>query len=220
MAENKAKRDEELDSNESVEQAEAPNETPETAGPSQEPEASRGEEPAAEEGGGADDLVTRLEAAEAKAAQNWDQFVRAKAEIENLRRRAERDLENAHKYALDNIAQELLPVVDSLDLGLSAATGEGATVEKLREGTELTLKMLLTALEKFGITPVNPEGERFNPEYHQAMTTQPSGSVEPNTVLNVFQKGYLLNDRLIRPALVVVSSSDDQAPGSKIDERA
>ncbi|GAB4358534.1 MAG: nucleotide exchange factor GrpE [Gammaproteobacteria bacterium] len=167
-----------------------------------------------------EELVARLEAAEAKAAENWDQFLRAKAEIENLRRRAERDLENAHKYALDRIVQELLPVIDSMELGLAAAEAEGATVEKLKEGTELTLKMFLAALEKFGISQVNPEGERFDPEFHQAMTTQPVSHVEPNTVLNVFQKGYLLNDRLIRPAMVVVSASEDQAPGAKVDEHA
>jgi len=166
-------------------------------------------------------LRGQLAAAEAKASENWDQMLRAKAEMENLRRRTERDLENAHKYALDRVVQELLPVIDSLELGLAAASGEGANPEKLREGTELTLKMLLAALEKFGIQPVNPEGERFNPEFHQAMTTQPASHVEPNTVLNVFQKGYLLNDRLIRPALVVVSSSGAvQEPGGKVDERA
>lgn len=165
-------------------------------------------------------LRSQLSAAEAKASEHWDQLLRTKAEMENLRRRTERELESAHKYALDRIAQELLPVIDSLELGLAAASAEGATVEKLREGTELTLKMLLGALEKFGIQAVNPEGERFNPEFHQAMTTQPANHVEPNTVLNVFQKGYLLNDRLIRPALVVVSSGTAQEPGAKVDERA
>lgn len=164
-------------------------------------------------------LRSRLSAAEAKANEHWDQLLRAKAEMENLRRRTQRELESAHKYALDRVAQELLPVVDSLELGLAAANAEGASVEQLREGTELTLKMLLGALEKVGIQPVDPQGERFNPEYHQAMTTQPADHVEPNTVLNVFQKGYLLNDRLIRPALVVVSSGGGE-PGSKVDERA
>lgn len=196
------------------------------------PEQSMGENPPASErtdaqgpapGPGGDELETlraQLSAAEAKATENWDQLLRARAEMENLRRRTERELESAHKYALDRVAQELLPVIDSLELGMSAAQAEGASVEKLREGTELTLKMLLSALEKFGIQPVNPEGERFNPEFHQAMTTQPADNVEPNTVLNVFQKGYLLNDRLIRPALVVVSSGPAREPGAKVDERA
>ncbi len=217
MAEKKAKQDEVAEVETGAEVVDA---ATETAEPLEELTAEGGEEVPAAGIDNPEELVTRLEAAETKAAENWDQFVRAKAEIENLRRRAERDLENAHKYALDRIAQELLPVVDSMELGLAASTGEGASVEKLQEGTELTLKMFLTAMEKFGISQVNPEGEKFNPEFHQAMTTQPASNVEPNTVLNVFQKGYLLNDRLIRPALVVVSSADDQAPGSKIDERA
>ena len=220
MAEKKAKRDEASGAGNDTVVTDAPNGSEESANPAEELDPAVVQEIPAASDISAEDLVARLEAAEAKAGENWDQFLRAKAEIENLRRRAERDLENAHKYALDRITQELLPVVDSMELGLAAATSDGASVEKLQEGTELTLKMLLTALEKFGITPVDPEGERFNPEYHQAMTTQPSSIVEPNTVLNVFQKGYLLNDRLIRPALVVVSSGDDQAPGSKLDERA
>lgn len=211
MAEKKAKQEEVLEGEENL-SAEA------TAKKTRESEAVEPAVAAPEVS--AEELVARLEAAEAKAAENWDQFVRAKAEIENLRRRAERDLENAHKYALDRLAQELLPVIDSMELGLAAVAGEGATVEKLQEGTELTLKMFLSALEKFGISQVNPEGERFNPEYHQAMTTQPASNVEPNTVLNVFQKGYLLNERLIRPAMVVVSASEDQNPGTKIDEHA
>lgn len=165
-------------------------------------------------------LTSQLEEAQGKATEYWDQVLRAKAEVDNLRRRTERELENAHKYALDRIAQELLPVVDSMELGLAAAYAEGATVETLREGTELTLKMLLGTLEKFGIKAVDPSGEPFNPEFHQAMTTQPASHVEPNTVLNVFQKGYLLNDRLIRPALVVVSATAGQEPGAKVDEHA
>ncbi len=162
----------------------------------------------------------RLRAAEAKASEHWDQFLRAKAEVENLRRRSERDLENAHKYALERISADLLPVVDSLELGLAAVSAEDAGAGKLQEGMELTLKMLLGVMEKYAIRPVDPSGERFDPQFHQAMTTQPASHVEPNTVLTVFQKGYLLNDRLIRPALVVVSAAPDQEPGSKVDERA
>ncbi|KAA3626405.1 MAG: nucleotide exchange factor GrpE [Proteobacteria bacterium] len=165
-------------------------------------------------------LRSQLSAAEAKASENWDQLLRTKAEMDNLRRRTERELESAHKYALDRMAQEILPVIDSLEAGLGAAKAEGASVEKIVEGTELTLKMLFNALEKFGIQAVDPEGERFNPDFHQAMTTQPANHVEPNTVLTVFQKGYLLNDRLLRPALVLVSSGAAQEPGSKVDERA
>jgi molecular chaperone GrpE len=155
-------------------------------------------------------LAARLEEAETKAQDNWDQFIRAKADLDNLRRRSERDLENAHKYALERFAQELLPVRDSLEMGLAAAKEEGqASVEKLLEGTELTLRMLEGAMVKFGIEEVNPEGERFDPELHQAMSMLESSHAEPDTVLNVMQKGYTLNGRLIRPAMVVVSKAPE-----------
>lgn len=151
-----------------------------------------------------EELAQMLEEARTKAAENWDQVLRVQAELENSRRRAERDVENAHKFALEKFALELLPVKDSLEMGLDAASGEDANLDKLREGTELTLKMLANAMEKFGITEVNPVGEPFNPELHQAMTMMESAEHEPNTVTAVMQKGYLLNDRLIRPAMVVV----------------
>ncbi len=151
-----------------------------------------------------EDLALMLEEARNKAAENWDQVLRVQAELENSRRRAQRDVESAHKYALEKFALELLPVKDSLEMGLDAASSEDANVEKLREGTELTLKMLANAMEKFGIKEVNPVGEPFDPEQHQAMTMQESEEHEPNTVIAVMQKGYLLNDRLIRPAMVVV----------------
>lgn len=164
--------------------------------------AGEGEQVAAENT--IEELAQMLEEARNKAAENWDQVMRVQAELENSRRRAERDVENAHKYALEKFALELLPVKDSLEMGLAAATGEDANIEKLREGTELTLKMLGNAMEKFGIKEVNPVGEPFNPELHQAMTMQESAEHEPNTVTAVMQKGYLLNERLIRPAMVVV----------------
>lgn len=151
-----------------------------------------------------EELAQMLEEARSKAAENWDQVLRVQAELENSRRRAQRDVENAHKFALEKFALELLPVKDSLEMGLDAASGEDANLDKLREGTELTLKMLANAMEKFGITEVNPVGEPFNPELHQAMTMMESAEHEPNTVTAVMQKGYLLNDRLIRPAMVVV----------------
>ncbi len=151
-----------------------------------------------------EELALMLEEARSKAAENWEQVLRVQAELENSQRRAQRDVENAHKYALEKFALELLPVKDSLEMGLEAASGEDAVVQKLREGTELTLKMLATAMEKFGIKELNPVGEPFNPELHQAMTMQESEEHEPNTVTAVMQKGYLLNDRLIRPAMVVV----------------
>ncbi len=163
-------------------------------------------------------LKQRLEEAEKKAEENWDQLVRAKAELENIRRRSERELENAHKYALEKFAQELLPVIDSMEMGVAAAQDENADVSKLREGTEMTLKMFLNAIDKFGIKSVHPVNEEFNPEHHQAMSMIDSDQHEPNTVIDVMQKGYLLNDRLVRPAMVVVSSANSSG-GEKNQEK-
>jgi len=157
-----------------------------------------------------EDVTALLEDARSKADEHWNLYLRTQAEMENLRKRAEKDLENAHKYALEKFALELLPVKDSLELGLAAVEeNRDEAVGRLREGTELTLKMLGAALEKFGIVEINPVGEAFNPEQHQAMTMQESGEAKPNSVLSVMQKGYALNERVIRPALVVVA----KAPG-------
>ncbi|HEB58759.1 MAG TPA: nucleotide exchange factor GrpE [Gammaproteobacteria bacterium] len=173
-----------------------------------------GEEPAG-------DPASQLAAAEAKAAENWEQVLRARAELENLRRRSERELENAHKYALEKFARELLPVRDSLELGLQAAIESGQTdADKLREGVELTLKMLSDVMERFGISEINPQDEPFDPEQHQAMSMLESPDKAPNTVLSVMQKGYTLNDRLIRPAMVVVSKATEGADETKVDEKA
>jgi len=172
-------------------------------------------------------LQQQLAEAEAKAKEHWDQLLRVKAEQENLRRRHEREVENAHKYALERFVQDLLPVIDSLEMGAEAAAGEGATLEKVREGTELTLKMLLSTIERFGIQAVHPEGEPFNPEYHQAMSLLESPEHAANTVMNVMQKGYTLNERLIRPAMVVVSKGSSaaaqeeaEAEDANLDEQA
>ncbi len=156
-----------------------------------------------------DDLALLLEDARSKADAHWDQVLRLQADLENMRRRNTRELEGAHKYALERFISELLPIKDSLELGIIAAADDKAPIAKLREGSELTLKMLAQALEKFGIKEVNPAGEPFNPELHQAMLVQASAEAAPNTVLTVYQKGYLLNDRLIRPAMVVVSAAAD-----------
>ncbi|MBI3187540.1 MAG: nucleotide exchange factor GrpE [Gammaproteobacteria bacterium] len=158
----------------------------------------------------AEELAERLQAAEKKAADNWDQLLRTRAEMENLRRRTQRDLENAHKYALEKFVTELLPVKDSLEMGLDVAKQGSVDVAKICEGTELTLNMLVNALGKFNVVEINPRGEKFNPEQHQAMAMQPSADMEPNTVMVVMQKGYLLNDRLMRPAMVMVSKAPDQ----------
>ncbi|NNF96309.1 MAG: nucleotide exchange factor GrpE [Halobacteria archaeon] len=162
-------------------------------------------------------LQQQLAEAEAKAKEHWDQLLRVKAEQENLRRRHEREVQNAHKYALERFVQDLLPVIDSLEMGAEAAAGEGATLEKVREGTELTLKMLLSTIDKFGIQAVHPEGEAFNPDYHQAMSMLESPEHAANTVMNVMQKGYTLNERLIRPAMVVVSKGEPAAAKSESD---
>lgn len=155
-------------------------------------------------------ITLMLEDARAKADENWDQVMRLQAEKENLLRRHEREIEKAHKYGIDKFAEELLPALDSLELGLTAAVDHDGGVEKLIEGTELTLKMLKDAMKKFGIKELNPVSEAFNPELHQAMTMQESDKVSPNTVLEVFQKGYKIHDRLIRPARVVVAKATEE----------
>jgi len=168
-----------------------------------------------------EELTLLLEDARNKVDEHWNQVLRLQAEMENLRKRAARDLESAHKFALDRFVADLLPVKDSLELGLAAAQDSSAgAVQKLREGTELTLKMLSQVLEKFGVREINPQGEPFNPEFHQAMTLQPSAQVPPNTVMNVFQKGYVLNERLVRPAMVVVSAADASSSGAHLDVQA
>ncbi len=180
------------------------------------PEAAEQPEPTVEE------LQKQLAAAEKKAGENWDKMLRMQAEMENIRRRTRIDLENAHKFALENFAKELLTVMDSLELGIQAANGDSPEVVKLREGSELTKKQFEAVFEKFNIEAIDPVGQPFDPEKHQAMSMMPSADVEPNTVLNVFQKGYLLNDRLIRPAMVVVAKAEDKPRGdsAKIDEQA
>lgn len=165
------------------------------------------EEAATEEEHSPERLTALLEDARAKADETWDQLLRVRAEMENLKRRQAIELEKAHKFALDGFVRELLQVRDSLELGHNAALDEGADVAKLREGTELTLKLLTDVMAKFGVEQVDPQGEPFNPEFHQAMTMQPRDDVPPNTVVTVVQKGYLLNGRLVRPAMVIVSAA-------------
>ena len=150
-------------------------------------------------------LARQLEAARAKADEHWDQLVRTKAQMDNLSKRHQRELENAHKYGLDKFVGELLGVWDSLELGHAAAQDENADVSKLLEGTELTLKMMSDAMSKLGVEQLDPLNEPFNPELHQAMSMQPRDDVPANTVVAVIQKGYTLNGRLVRPAMVMVS---------------
>ncbi len=153
------------------------------------------------------DLEAELNKASLLAQENWEKFLRTQAELENLKRRAEKDLLDARKFGVEKFARELLPVADSLELGLNVETGDNPEAAKLREGMELTLRQLLGALEKFNVTPVDPEGEKFNPELHQAMAMQPTDEAEANTVIKVYQKGYLLHGRLLRPAMVVVAQA-------------
>jgi molecular chaperone GrpE len=157
----------------------------------------------------AEEMIEKLENAEKKAVENWDQLLRTKAEMDNIRRRTQKDLENAHKFALEKFISEMLAVKDSLEMGMDAATQENVTVDNLREGSEMTLTMLEGVFEKFNVVELNPMGEKFNADHHQAMSMQPSDEHEPNTVMAVMQKGYLLNDRLVRPAMVMVSKAAD-----------
>jgi molecular chaperone GrpE len=146
-----------------------------------------------------------LKEAERKAAEHHDAWLRAKAEAENVRRRAQADVSNAHKYAVENFSTELLTVMDSLEAALAV---ENANVENFKNGMELTQKQLVAVFEKFNIKAIDPVGEKFDPHQHQAMCTVDS-ELEPNTVVQVMQKGYKLHERVIRPALVMVSKTKD-----------
>ncbi|MCP4983846.1 MAG: nucleotide exchange factor GrpE [Gammaproteobacteria bacterium] len=135
----------------------------------------------------------------------WEQMMRLRAEIENNRKRAERDLENAHKYALKNFVENLLPIMDSMEMGHTAASADNATLDSIREGSELTMNMFIQVLEKNGLEQVDPVGEKFDPERHQAISMIEVEKAESGIVIEVMQKGFLLNDRLVRPAMVVVA---------------
>ncbi|HEX5339982.1 MAG TPA: nucleotide exchange factor GrpE [Gammaproteobacteria bacterium] len=153
-----------------------------------------------------DALKAALAAAEQKAAENWENYLRLAAEMENLRKRAQRDLENAHKFALERFLGELLPVKDSLELGIAAA--DNAETAGHREGMDMTLKLLGSVIERAGVTELAPaRGDSFNPELHEAMAMQESTEAEPGAVLATVQKGYQLNGRLLRPARVLVAKA-------------
>jgi molecular chaperone GrpE len=158
-----------------------------------------------------EELKQELAAAEQKAQENWDKAVRTLAEMENLKKRTQKDVEDAHKYALNSFAKELLPVLDSLELGLQAATGDSEEVKKFREGSELTIKQFETVFTKFNVLTLDPMGQAFNAEQHQAVLMQEVEGATPNTVVNVFQKGYMLNGRLLRPAMVVVAKTPEKS---------
>jgi molecular chaperone GrpE len=168
--------------------------------------------PGGGQGGGdpAETLAARLEGAEQQLEQYRDQALRAQAEAENTRRRASRDVENAHKYALEKFTADLLPVLDSLEKAVEVASGSTGA-ESIGEGVQLSLKLFLSVLEKHGVQQIDPLGEPFDPQLHEAMTMVPSAHAEPNSVLEVMQRGYVLNGRLVRAAKVVVARAPDPA---------
>ncbi len=157
----------------------------------------------------AEELIAQIRAVQAKADENWDVALRTKAEMENVRRRTEKEVSNARKFGVEKMVNEVLPVKDSMELGLKAAIDldiEDESVHKVREGMELTLKMMNDAMTKIGVTEVSAEeGEAYSADFHQAMSMQEVAGKESNTIIAVVQKGYMLNDRLIRPAMVMVA---------------
>ena len=150
-------------------------------------------------------IEQQLVKAQATIKDYWEQMMRLRAEIENNRKRAERDVENAHKYALKNFVENLLPVIDSMEMGQTAATADNATLESILEGSAMTVDMFVQVLKSNGLERVDPLGEKFDPERHQAISMIDVEDAKSNTVVEVMQKGFLLNDRLIRPAMVVVA---------------
>lgn len=154
-----------------------------------------------------EELQKQLTEAEEKANQYWDRLLRMQADMDNAQRRTERDVANAHKYALEKFVLELLPVVDGLERAVASHSEEESGSGSLLDGVNMTLKMFYAALEKFGVQQINPEFQAFNPEHHQAVSTQADPTAKPGTIVAVLQKGYLLNNRLIRPALVVVAKA-------------
>lgn len=160
-----------------------------------------------------------IEQLEEQLASAKENALRAAAEMQNIRRRAEQDIEKAHKFALEKFATDLLPVLDSLERGLEVSDPTDKTIRPMREGMELTYKLFLDTLKRFQVERLDPQGEPFNPEQQQAMAMEESTHVEPNSVLKVFQCGYVMNGRLLRPAMVVVSKAPSEPP-VKIDEQA
>lgn len=151
-------------------------------------------------------LEDKLELTEKKAEDNWDKYLRAVAELENVRKRVLRDVENARKFALESFSRELLSVSDSLELAINS---EDLDTDSLRSGNEATLQLMLSTMGQFGFEVIDPHGEPFDAEYHEAISMQPSDQVEPGSVITVFQKGYTLNKRLLRPARVVVAANSE-----------
>jgi molecular chaperone GrpE len=168
-----------------------------------------------EPGSESQQLHAELEQARAEAAENLDRFIRARAETENVRKRAEADVAAAHKYGIERFAAEIIAVRDSLELArtVELPPDSSTAVQKMHEGLDLTLKLMDSVFQKFGLTQVDPRGQKFDPERHQAISMVVSAEVPPNHVVNVVQKGYLLNDRLLRPAMVVVAQAAPKPAG-------
>ncbi|NLJ11803.1 nucleotide exchange factor GrpE [Denitrificimonas caeni] len=164
----------------------------------------------------AQERIAELEDQLASAQEN---VLRAAAEVQNIRRRADQDVEKAHKFALEKFATDLLAVLDSLERGIEVSDATDEAIRPMREGMELTYKLFLDTMKRFKVERLDPQGEPFNPEEHQAMAMEESTHVEPNSVLKVFQCGYSMNGRLLRPAMVVVSKAPSEPP-VKIDEQA
>nr|WP_086940865.1 nucleotide exchange factor GrpE [Thaumasiovibrio occultus] len=163
-----------------------------------------------------EELKTALAQSDATVQEQRDSVLRAKAEVENMRRRTEQETEKARKFALERFAGELLPVIDNMERAVEMADKNDETIKPMVEGVELTLKTMVDAVEKFGLKAINPVNETFNPELHQAMGIQESADHAPNTVMFVMQKGYELNGRVVRPAMVMVS----KAASGNVDTQA
>lgn len=167
----------------------------------------------------ADVAQERIAELEDQLAGEKENVLRAAAEVQNIRRRTEQDIEKAHKFALEKFATDLLAVLDSLERGIEVSDPADEKIRPMREGMELTYKLFLDTLKRFQVERVDPLGQPFNPEQHQAMAMEESTHAEPNSVLKVFQCGYVMNGRLLRPAMVVVSKAPSEPP-VKIDEQA
>jgi molecular chaperone GrpE len=169
------------------------------------------------------DVRSALERAEATAQENWSKYLRAAAELDNVRKRAARDVEQARKFAIERLAGDLLPVMDSLEMGLEAGTAATVSVQALIDGKEATLRLLRGTLERVGVVAVEPVGQPFDPQLHEALTMQAVPEAAPGSVIAVIQKGYQLNGRLLRPARVVVAaaaSGADEPPAPAGENQA
>ncbi|KXF82568.1 nucleotide exchange factor GrpE [Enterovibrio coralii] len=162
------------------------------------------------------ELEAALEESEAKVKEQQDSVLRARADVENMRRRTEQEIDKARKFALERFANELLPVIDNMERAVEMAEKDNEAIKPMLEGVELTLKTMKDAVAKFGLKELDPTGQPFNPEFHQAMSIQESADHAPNTVMFVMQKGYELNGRVVRPAMVMVS----KAAAGNVDEQA